>query len=138
MTLLEALDVPDPRSRASTSPTDSPRVAASSAAPVPVIPPPTTSTSSSPEVSASSARRRAAGSRAPLATVEERPEGGVEGAVTAVDGVVELPQLRVGLHRLAARPRHRRARLGDAAVQPRAGGGEHRGAAGGRLDGVGP
>ncbi|MEV0380835.1 hypothetical protein [Nonomuraea sp. NPDC050643] len=39
------LDVPDARSRLSTSATRSPREAASSAAPAPVTPPPTTSTS---------------------------------------------------------------------------------------------
>src|ERR1700722_18601541 len=45
MSLEDRLEVPDAKSRASTRPTDSPRVAASSAAPVPVEPPPTTSTS---------------------------------------------------------------------------------------------
>src|SRR5215211_294079 len=134
MTLLEVLDVPAPRSRASTSPTESPLVAASSAAPAPVIPPPITSTSSSPEISTSSARRRAAGSSAPLATVEQRPEGGVELAMAPVEGVVDLAQLGIGRDGLSARARHRRARGGDARVQPRAGGGEHRGAARGGLD----
>src|SRR4051812_42097329 len=66
ISLLDALEVPAARSRASTSPTRSPRVAASSAAPAPVMPPPMTRTSRSPEVSASMARCRAAGSSAPL------------------------------------------------------------------------
>ena len=64
MSLLDALEVPAARSRASTSATRRPRVAASSAAPAPVMPPPTTSTSRSPDVAASSARRRAAASSA--------------------------------------------------------------------------
>jgi hypothetical protein len=40
MSLEERLEVPEAKSRASTSATDSPRVAASSAAPVPVQPRP--------------------------------------------------------------------------------------------------
>src|SRR5215211_6486423 len=120
MTLLEALDVPAARSRASTSPTDSPRVAASSAAPAPVIPPPTTSTSSPPEVSTSSARRRATGSRTPLATaVEERTQGAVELAVAPVQVVVETAQLRIGLDGLPARAGHRVRGAGGAAVEAR-------------------
>src|SRR5215213_7187583 len=97
MTLLDVLDVPAPRSRASTSPTDSPRVAASSAAPAPVIPPPTTRTSSSPDPSRSSAVRRAGGSSAPLRTVEQRPQGHVKVAVTPVEVVVDVAERRVRL-----------------------------------------
>src|SRR3954449_5956345 len=113
MSLLDALDVPAARSRASTRPIRSPRVAASSAAPAPVIPPPTTSRSSSPEVATSSARRRAAVSRAPAVmpsaasagevAVEQRAQRLVEPPVAAVEAVVDLVQLGVGLHGLAAR-----------------------------------
>src|SRR5215212_3954543 len=45
MSLLERLDVPEAKSRASTSATLNPRVAASRAAPAPTTPPPTTTTS---------------------------------------------------------------------------------------------
>src|SRR5215211_3729349 len=124
MSLLDALEVPAARSRASTSPTRRPRVAASSAAPAPVIPPPTTSTSSSPETAASIATRRAEGSRSPppaptSASVEEGPQRRVEPAVPAMQLVVDAVQLRVGLHGLAARAGHRRRGLGDARVHPR-------------------
>src|SRR3954452_9525854 len=61
MSLLDLLDVPEAKSRASTSPTFKPRVAASSADPVPTTPPPTTSTSSSVEAIASSAASGACG-----------------------------------------------------------------------------
>ncbi len=44
MSLLDRDEVPDAKSLASTSPTDSPRVAASRATPAPTTPPPTTST----------------------------------------------------------------------------------------------
>ena len=55
MSLLDRDDVLEPKSRASTRPTDSPRVAASSATPAPTTPPPTTRTWCSVPVSAASA-----------------------------------------------------------------------------------
>src|ERR687885_108022 len=55
MSLLDREDVPAAKSRASTRPTESPRVTASSAAPAPTTPPPTPSTWSSASVSAASA-----------------------------------------------------------------------------------
>ena len=61
MSLLERLDVPEAKSRASTSPTDRPRVAASRAAPAPTTPPPMTRTSSSLAAIALSDSSRAAG-----------------------------------------------------------------------------
>ena len=65
MSLVERRDVPAARSRASTSATDSPREAASSAAPAPVTPPPMMSTSNRSRRSrARSAARRAGESRA--------------------------------------------------------------------------
>ena len=64
MSLLDRLDVPEAKSRASTSPTDSPRVAASSADPAPTTPPPMTRTSSSVSAIACSASSRAAGDSA--------------------------------------------------------------------------
>src|ERR671917_2654404 len=64
MSLLDRLEVPEAKSRASTSPTDRPRVAASRAAPLPTTPPPTTRTSSSVELIASSAASRACGESA--------------------------------------------------------------------------
>ena len=62
MSLLDREDVPAPKSRASTRPTDSPRVAASSATPAPTTPPPTTSTWSSAPASAASAADLESGS----------------------------------------------------------------------------
>src|SRR5918998_5683860 len=64
MSLLDRLEVPEAKSRASTSPTDRPRVAASRAAPLPTTPPPTTRTSSSVELMASRASSRACGESA--------------------------------------------------------------------------
>src|ERR671921_183293 len=68
MSLLERLEVPEAKSRASTRPTVRPRVAASRAAPEPTTPPPTTRMSSSAPVdvaaSASSARSRVSGESA--------------------------------------------------------------------------
>src|SRR3954453_10450078 len=52
-------DVPNARSRRSSSATEYPRDAASSATPAPVIPPPTTTTSNVSELSASRASERA-------------------------------------------------------------------------------
>src|SRR5688572_7244886 len=69
MSLLDRLEVPEAKSRASTSPTERPRVAASRAAPLPTTPPPTTSTSSSVELMASSAASRACGESATDLTV---------------------------------------------------------------------
>src|SRR3954454_20009153 len=64
MSLLERLEVPAAKSRASSSATDNPRLAASSAAPAPVTPPPMTRTSTtSVSTAARSARRRAGDSR---------------------------------------------------------------------------
>src|SRR3954447_11615006 len=64
MSLLDRLDVPDAKSRASSSATDNPRLAASRAAPAPVTPPPITSTSTTSSATrARSARRRAGDSR---------------------------------------------------------------------------
>ena len=57
----ERLDVPDAQSRASSSPVESPRVTASSAAPVPTMPPPTTRMSSSFSLSRASAASRSSG-----------------------------------------------------------------------------
>jgi hypothetical protein len=59
--LLERDDVPDAKSRASTSATFSPRVAASSAQPAPVAPPPITTTSKTSSDSRASALRRWSG-----------------------------------------------------------------------------
>src|SRR5580765_7493647 len=75
MSLLDRLDVPLAKSRASISPVDRPRVTASSAAPQPTTPPPTTRTSSSmPERSRSRAVVRLAGERvirrAPVCSLE--------------------------------------------------------------------
>src|SRR4051812_35155033 len=64
MSLLDRLDVPEAKSRASTSPTDRPRVTASRAQPAPTTPPPTTSTSSSAPASAASAESRYCGDSA--------------------------------------------------------------------------
>src|SRR6185437_2807278 len=61
MSLLDRDEVPDPKSRASTSPTDSPLVAASRATPAPTTPPPTTSTWCSMRAIAARARSRSAG-----------------------------------------------------------------------------
>ena len=62
MSLLDRDDVPAPKSRASTRPTVSPRVAASSATPAPTTPPPTTSTWNSAPASVSSAAALESGS----------------------------------------------------------------------------
>src|SRR3954463_14789397 len=66
MSLDERDEVPDARSRASTSATLSPRVAASSAAPVPTTPPPTIATSNSSSRKRRSAAARVVGLIAPL------------------------------------------------------------------------
>src|SRR5688572_12749279 len=85
MSLLDRLEVPAAQSRASSSPTESPRLAASSAAPAPVTPPPITRTSTTSSASrARSARRRSGDSAVPLMsepsmspTVPPRPVGSV-------------------------------------------------------------
>jgi hypothetical protein len=59
--LLDRLDVPAAKSRASTNPTRRPRVTASSAAPAPVTPAPITRTSSSSVASRASDSRRVSG-----------------------------------------------------------------------------
>src|SRR5450759_4241498 len=61
MSLLDLDDVPEPKSLASTRPTDSPLVAASSATPAPTTPPPTTSTWCSVCASPASAASRSSG-----------------------------------------------------------------------------
>ncbi len=61
MSLLDREEVPEPKSLASTRPTDSPRVAASSATPAPTTPPPMTSTWCSVLVSSASAAARSSG-----------------------------------------------------------------------------
>ena len=118
MSLLDALEVPAARSRASTSATRRPRVAASSAAPAPVMPPPTTSTSRSPDVAASIARRRAPRRARPrrdarsahgVAPLNSGRSAVVQRQVPAVQVVVDLAQLGVGLHRLVRARRPSRA-----------------------------
>src|SRR3954468_24738689 len=61
MSLLERLDVPAAKSRFSSSATDSPRVAASSAQPAPVAPAPITTTSKRSSAIRASAARRCSG-----------------------------------------------------------------------------
>src|SRR5712691_10309508 len=61
MSLLDLDEVPEPKSLASTRPTDNPLVAASSATPAPTTPPPTTSTWCSVRASAASAAARSSG-----------------------------------------------------------------------------
>src|ERR1039457_5146058 len=61
ISLLDRDDVPEAKSLASTSPTDRPQVAASSATPAPTTPPPTTSTCSSEPAIAAIAEARSAG-----------------------------------------------------------------------------
>src|SRR5215207_4151330 len=61
MSLLERLDVPAAQSRASSRPTERPRLAASSATPAPVTPPPITRTSTTPSASAARSAERRSG-----------------------------------------------------------------------------
>src|SRR5690348_15101863 len=70
MSLLDRLEVPEAKSRASSRPTERPRVAASRAQPAPTTPPPTTSTSTSLSASAESAASRLAGERVMLINVD--------------------------------------------------------------------
>src|SRR5688572_663890 len=87
MSLLDLLEVPLAKSRASRMPTERPRVAASSAEPAPTTPAPTTSTSSSsPDDMASSAFVRDWGEITPdfiliLFSSESADADPVEGAV---------------------------------------------------------
>src|ERR1700728_1181128 len=77
MSLLDRLEVPDARSRASTRPTRRPREAASRAAPAPVMPPPMISTSSGPAASFRIASSRSRASRTPgITTAPPRPRQG--------------------------------------------------------------
>src|SRR6266851_2182310 len=69
MSLLDRLEVPEARSRASTRATRRPRDAASRAAPAPVTPPPMTSTSNRSAASRSSTAPRSRASRAPLPAI---------------------------------------------------------------------
>src|ERR1700759_1152846 len=69
MSLLDPLEVPESRSRASTRATRRPRDAASRAAPAPVTPPPMTSTSNRSAASRSSTAPRSRASRAPLPAI---------------------------------------------------------------------
>ena len=76
MSLLERLDVPAAKSRFSTSATESPRLAASSATPQPVTPPPTTSTSNVSSASCRSWRLRVSrGADAPREPISRRALG---------------------------------------------------------------
>src|SRR5690348_14349445 len=93
MSLLDRLEVPAAQSRASSSATDSPRLAASRAAPAPVTPPPITSTSttSSGRRARSSARRAGESSvrlMTPLSPdgAAGKWHGGPPGASFAQDG----------------------------------------------------
>src|SRR3954471_18572835 len=80
MSLLDRLEVPAAQSRASSSATESPRLAASSAAPAPVTPPPMTRTSTTSSGSRSrSARRRSGDSAARLTVSSPARHGGRAG-----------------------------------------------------------
>src|SRR5688500_5670256 len=70
MSLLDRLEVPEAKSRASSRPTERPRVAASRAQPAPTTPPPTTSTSTWVPGSAESAATRPAGESADSVNVD--------------------------------------------------------------------
>src|SRR2546430_8695160 len=69
MSLLDRLEVPEARSRASTRATRRPRDAASRAVPAPVMPPPMTSTSNRSPASRLSIAPRSRASRAPLLAI---------------------------------------------------------------------
>src|ERR1700754_1088202 len=79
MSLLERLDVPEAKSRASTRPTDRPRGAAAGALPEPTTPPPTTSTSSSASASAASADSRYSGDKKVMSVHVHPIEGPFDG-----------------------------------------------------------
>src|SRR5436305_13546817 len=74
MSLLDRLDVPEARSRASTRATRRPRDAASRAVPVPVTPPPMTSTSNRSVATLLSIAPRSRASRAPLLAITHPPD----------------------------------------------------------------
>src|SRR5580693_6297701 len=77
MSLLDRLEVPAARSRASIRPTRRPREAASRAAPAPVMPPPMISTSSGPAASFRIASSRSRASRTPgITTAPPHPRQG--------------------------------------------------------------
>src|SRR3954467_2627539 len=76
MSLLDRLDVPAAPSRASSSATDRPRLAASSAAPAPVTPPPITRTSTTSSVSRARSARRRSGESLPRSPAAEPSEAG--------------------------------------------------------------
>src|SRR5260370_16049137 len=73
MSLLDRLEVPEARSRASTRATRRPRDAASRAAPAPVMPPPMTSTSNRSAASRLSVALRSRASRTPLLAIHPFP-----------------------------------------------------------------
>src|SRR5580692_2466548 len=73
ISLLDRLEVPEARSRASTRATRRPRDAASRAAPAPVIPPPMTSTSNRSAASRPSVALRSRASRTPLLAITHSP-----------------------------------------------------------------
>src|SRR5688500_7801488 len=73
----DRLEVPNPKSSFSTSPTFHPRSAASRATPAPVIPPPTTSTSSWVRPISSRARARPSGEKGCGAAVTDGSRGRV-------------------------------------------------------------
>src|SRR5215470_16271723 len=94
MSLLDRLEVPDARSRASTRATRRPRDAASRAAPAPVMPPPMTSTSNRSVASRLSSASRSRASRAPLLAITHPPDS----AVVAVLEYVHRQPTRNPLH----------------------------------------
>src|SRR5436189_3903715 len=74
MSLLDRLEVPEARSRASTRATRRPRDAASRAVPAPVTPPPMTSTSNRSLASLLSIAPRSRALRAPLPAITHPPD----------------------------------------------------------------
>src|SRR5437762_12620917 len=74
MSLLDRLEVPEARSRASTRATRRPRDAASRAVPAPVTPPPMTRTSNRSVASLLSIAPRSRASRAPLLAMTHPPD----------------------------------------------------------------
>src|ERR1700727_1796159 len=95
MSLLDRLDVPAARSRASTRPTRRPRDAASRAAPAPVIPPPITRTSSGPALSFRIASSRSRATRTPgIETAPPQPpEGDHHRPSYVIDVAAERPRV---------------------------------------------
>src|SRR5258707_3217198 len=109
MSLLDRLEVPEARSRASTRATRRPRDAASSAVPAPVMPPPMTSTSNRSVASRLSIAPRSRASRTPLLAINIPPYGffGRRGGT----GGQALPPLQY-VHRQPS------GKLGQASEQP--------------------